>query len=626
MLNYNEEVVIDSLPLRIKNSFVEGITNKYFSENLIMLLLKTLMLLILISDDKVNGVNFKLIFYSVPPILVWTMVNSAFLSLGFFFKGSAQKWSFLGLNLFFTLIVIGDIWYLRSNSSFLNYYMFGMTNNLEDLGSSIFSMFRIVDIVFVIDLVVISFRNIKFSKTIKKYNTNIIGGLAILSISMIYIGYVHIKIDEKSLGYKYQSVFSNSCSPNQTMFNLSPIAYHIFDSFDSYSRSKPYVFDKTEKDSVKNTLKSLKENNEDNKYAGMMKGKNLLVIQWESLETFVINQNIDGQAITPTLNKLLNNSLYFDNFHEQTFNGTSSDSELITNTSTFPVREGSTFFRYPTNTYDYSLPNIFEELGYNTVVSHPDRGSFWNWLINLKSIGYDTLLDSTDYDTTEKINLGLSDKSYLKQFGDVLNSLKEPYLASTITLSSHLPFNMPEDAKMIKLPSNLEETKLGGYMQSINYTDKYLGELLKQLQANGTLDNTVIAIFGDHEGVHKYYADEIANTSGLEDWVKENNRKVPLFIYNKDLEKETFSMYAGQVDTLPTLAYLFGAPKEHYNTPLTLGRNLLNTNKSYVLLSNKQLLQDGLTEEEQINIKSLTDISDKMIRGNYYRNEAGMNE
>ena len=102
MLNYNEEVVIDSLPLRIKNSFVEGITNKYFLENLIMLLLKTLMLLILISDDKVNGVNFKLIFYSMPPILVWVMVNSAFLSLGFFFKGSAQKWSFLGINLFFT--------------------------------------------------------------------------------------------------------------------------------------------------------------------------------------------------------------------------------------------------------------------------------------------------------------------------------------------------------------------------------------------------------------------------------------------------------------------------------------------------------------------------------------------
>lgn len=108
--------------------------------------------------------------------------------------------------------------------------------------------------------------------------------------------------------------------------------------------------------------------------------------------------------------------------------------------------------------------------------------------------------------------------------------------------------------------------------------------------------------------------------------MKENNRKVPLVIYNKELEGKTFSMYGGQVDTLLTLAYLFGVSKEQYNTPLTLGRNLLNTNKSYVLLSNRELLQSGLTEKEQIKIKSLIDISDKMIRGNYYRNEAGMNE
>lgn len=185
---------------------------------------------------------------------------------------------------------------------------------------------------------------------------------------------------------------------------------------------------------------------------------------------------------------------------------------------------------------------------------------------------------------------------------------------------------MPQDEKVLKLPSNLEGTRIGGYMHSIYYTDKYLGEFLKQLQADGTLDNMVVAIYGDHEGVHKFYADEVASTSGLEDWMKENNRKVPLVIYNKELEGKTFSMYGGQVDTLPTLAYLFGVSKEQYNTPLTLGRNLLNTNKSYVLLSNRELLQSGLTEKEQIKIKSLIDISDKMIRGNYYRNEAGMNE
>lgn len=85
-------------------------------------------------------------------------------------------------------------------------------------------------------------------------------------------------------------------------------------------------------------------------------------------------------------------------------------------------------------------------------------------------------------------------------------------------------------------------------------------------------------------------------------------------------------MHGGQIDILPTLAYLFGAPKDEYSSPLTLGRNLLNTSKDYVILSTRTLLQNGLSEEDQKKVESLLDISDKMIRGNYYRNEAGINE
>lgn len=627
MLNYEEEIVIkEKLSLRIKEKFIEGVKNKDFLITLGTLLIKSLIFIMLISDDKANGVNFKQVFYSMPPFLVWITVNSAFLSLGLFFNEKVQKWAFWTLNLLFTLIVIGDMWYFRSNAVFLNYHMFKMTSNLDNLGSSIISMFRMVDILFIIDLVVIAFINIRFRNNYTKYKRNVIGGLAILIVSLIYLGYARVKIDIKNISFENQYVFVKSWAPNQTMSNLTPIGYHLFDAYNFYEQSKPYILEGEELENVKETLSSLKENNPDNEYSGMMKGKNLLLIQWESLETFIVNQKIDGQEITPNLNKLLNNSLYFDNFYEQTHNGTSSDAELITNTSAFPVREGATFFRYPSNTYDYSLPNIFENMGYTTLASHPDQGSYWNWLINLKLIGYDTTLDSTDYDTSDRINLGVSDKSYLKQFGDRLKELKDPFLAYTITLTSHSPFEMPSNEKELILPSNLEGTKLGGYFHSIHYTDKYLGKLLDDLSESGILDNTVVAIYGDHEGVHKFYDDEIANMKNLEPWMEENNRKIPFIIYNKDIEGKTFSMHGGQIDILPTLAYLFGAPKDEYSSPLTLGRNLLNTSKDYVILSTRTLLQNGLSEEDQKKVESLLDISDKMIRGNYYRNEAGINE
>lgn len=621
MLNYNETIIKERLTLKIKNRFIEGLKNKDFLMHLVAILLKTIFLIILISDDKANGINIKTLLFSVPPLGAWLTINAAFLSIGLFFKGKVQRWTFWTLNLLFTLLVIGDMWYFRSNAVFLNYHMFSMTSNLDNLGSSIISMVRLVDSIFLIDLIVIGVKNIKDRKNITKDNRNSLGAITILLVCFIYLGYLHIKIDKNNGGFEGQFLFRTSWVPNQTMANLTPIGYHIYDGYDYYKQSKPYVFEEEEKEQVISTLSSIKENNKDNKYAGLMKGKNLIIIQWESLETFAINKSIDGQEITPNINKLLKNSLYFDNFYEQTYSGTSSDAELLTNTSVFPVREGATFFRYPTNLYKNSLPNIFKDMGYNTIASHPDKGSYWNWLTNLKSIGYDECMDSTDYDTSDVINLGVSDESYLKQFGEVLKKQTGSFMAYTVTLSSHSPFDMPKELQNLSLPDNLEGTKLGGYFQSINYTDKYIGELIKELEKSGVLNDTVVAMYGDHEGVHKFYGDEIDSMTGLEPWMEQNNKKIPLIIYNKNIEGETLPVIGGQVDTLPTLAYLFGAPKDTYTSNLTLGRNLLNTNKNYALLSNNELIEEGLVEKEKENIKKLISISDKMIRGNYYKDE-----
>ncbi|MBD7911481.1 MULTISPECIES: LTA synthase family protein [Clostridium] len=626
MLNYKEEVIYRNIPTRIKDKFFEGIKNRDFLLTLVIILIKTLLFLALLSDDKANGIHLKSIFFSMPPLGAWLAINAAFVAIGLFFNGKVQKWSFWTLNLLFTILVIGDMWYYRSNSVFLNYHMFSMTSNLDNLGSSIVSMVRLVDGLFLIDLVIMAVKNIKNRKTYTKHSRNVIGALCILLVSFSFLTYLHIKLDRKAGGFEGQFLFRTSWSPNQTMGNLTPIGYHIYDGYDFYQQSKPYKFDSNEKEEVRNTLTSLKENKPDNEYAGMLKGKNLLVIQWESLENCVINQKVDGQEITPNVNKLLSNSLYFNNFYEQTYGGTSSDAELMTNTSVFPVREGATFFRYPTNTYKYSLPNIFKNMGYSTLASHPDKGSYWNWMTSLRSMGYEKLLDASDYDTSDVINLGVSDESYLKQFGEVIKKQKSPYMAYTITLTSHSPFDMPENDRYLKLPENLEGTKLGGYFQSINYTDRYIGKLLSDLEESGALDNTVVVMYGDHEGVHKFYGDEVSATKGLEPWMEKDDRKIPLIVYNKDIQGKTFSVKGGQVDTLPTVAYLFGAPKEQYSSNLTIGRNLLNTNKDYALLSNYDLKQDGLTPEEQEKVKSLIGISDKMIRGNYYRDEADLND
>lgn len=617
MLNYDLERAKVSMPLQVKRNFVLAIKNKDFLYNFIGILIKSVLFMLLISDDKANGINLRHVFWSIPPFVVWFAIISLYLSLGFFFKGKLQKWCFFTLNLIFTFIVIGDLWYFRSNSVFLNIHMFSMVSNLDNLGSSIISMIRAVDFLFLIDIMYIAYLNIKKRKTIV-FERNLIGGLALIMLCSTYLFYAHIKIDKLEKGFSNQMLFRRSWSVNQTISNITPIGYHIFDGIKSYVESKPYEFTEEEKVEINNVLNDIKEEPKTNEYKGMLKGKNLLLIQWESLETFVVNQKIDGQEITPNLNKLLNNSLYFSNFHEQTWNGTSSDAELIVNAGVLPVREGATFFRFPSNTYENSLPNIFKNLGYSTIASHPDKGSYWNWMANQKSIGYETIYDSTNYINDDNLNLGMSDKTYFKQFGEKLKEAKEPFLAYTITLSSHSPFIMPEDEQRLNLPSEYANSKLGGYFQSINYTDRYLGEFLKYLEEEGILENTAVVIYGDHEGVHKFYNDEIKGLKGTEEWMMENNEKVPFLIYNKDIEGKEFKTLSGQVDTIPTLAYLFGAEEKVWNNPLLLGRNLLTTEDSYVLLSNKTLLEEGLSEEKKEKIKKLTEISDKLIRGNCF--------
>ncbi|MDZ5001196.1 sulfatase-like hydrolase/transferase, partial [Clostridium perfringens] len=135
-----------------------------------------------------------------------------------------------------------------------------------------------------------------------------------------------------------------------------------------------------------------KENLPDNQYKGIFKDKNLLVIQVESLESFIIGKETNGQKITPVMDELIKTGLYFPNVYEQVNEGTSSDSDLMINTSMFPLRRGSTFFRYPSTNYN-SLPLLLEEDGYETIAIHPDKGSFWNYVNGLTGIGFKHFVD-----------------------------------------------------------------------------------------------------------------------------------------------------------------------------------------------------------------------------------------
>lgn len=476
------------------------------------------------------------------------------------------------------------------------------------------------DLLFFVDFIILIIAFIIFRKSFKNCKSNWKGTLIVLLVSICYIGYVPFNVNVlKRENVKNSYLFSNY-DPTNTVEYFSPIGYHIFDIYNVYKNSKPYKMTADDEAKIKEYYDFKNENLPDNEFKGMFKGKNLIVIQVESLEDFVINKKVDGQEITPNINKLLNNSIYLPNIFEQVNEGTSSDSDLMVNTSMLPLRQGSTFFRNPATTYN-SLPNILEKDGYSTIAIHSDKGSFWNYAQGLNGIGFDKFVDYYSFDRDENIGLGLSDGSYFRQIEPMIKELKQPFYAFTVTLTSHGPFDLPKEYRELKLSPELDDNVLGGYFQSIHYTDAKIGMFIESLKKDGLLDNTVIAIEGDHTGPHKYYNSKIESLSNPESWWLDNgNHTVPLIIYNPSIKTPVKDdVYGGQIDIMPTLLYLLGIDNNVYQNT-ALGRNLLNTKRSYAVLTDKTI-KGELTDKEKEIVGNVLDLSDKMIRADYFKDK-----
>lgn len=526
-------------------------------------------------------------------------------------------WYLIIFNILITVLIVGDLWYYRGFNSFLSLHVLDQATNLDNLSSDIVSMMRPIDLIFIIDLFIMTPIMIKFKDAYKKQRRRPLLFLTFTVLSVGIIALSHYKIDLVEKGQK-TILFRICWTPNQTMANLSPIGYHIYDSYNYWLDNKPFNLADEDKKDIEKWFKDKKENLPDNKYSGMFKGKNLIVLQVESLENFVINQKINNQEITPNLNKLLKNSLYFSDYHEQVYNGTSSDADLMTNTSVYPIRRGSTFFRYPNNSYN-SLPKLLEKQGYSTVGIHPDKGSYWNWMPALNSIGFQKTIDSTHFNMDETIGLGLSDGSYLRQVEPVIKEQKQPFYSFLVTLTSHGPFDLPKQYRELKLDEKLDETKMGGYLQSVNYVDKQIGILIDKLDRDGILDNTVLVIYGDHTGIHKYYEDEVAKITPQEDWWKGNNWRIPLIVYQKNAAGEEIKTIGGQVDLMPTIASLMGVNSEEFEDT-AMGRNLLNTKKNFTVLASGEYIGEKVSEDDTQHAVKGIEIADKIIRSNYFKN------
>ncbi len=341
----------------------------------------------------------------------------------------------------------------------------------------------------------------------------------------------------------------------------------------------------------------------ESRFFGLAMNKNVIVIQVEALQDFVINLQYNGQELTPNLNKLLQeDSIYFNRFYQQLGKGGTSDAEFVTQNSLYPSMDLPAYSKYQNNKF-MGLPMIMREKDYNTMAFHAYKPEFWNRQNIYPMLGYDRFINMHDFNPDETFGWGLSDKYFFRQSVQYLSTARQPFYSFLITLSSHHPYALPKKYKTVKLLPEHENTTLGRYIQAIHYTDEAIGLFIEELKKYGLYDNLIIAIYGDHRGIPNGVAENDRLMSELlgHEYTFDESLNVPLIIHIPGAGvNETNIMVGGQMDFLPTMMNLLGIKE---NRLKLFGQDLLNAESGFVA-SQSNMIKGSFIDDYKIFIMS----------------------
>lgn len=332
-------------------------------------------------------------------------------------------------------------------------------------------------------------------------------------------------------------------------------------------------------------LKTIEENvpkSSGTRYKGVAKGKNLILIQTESLNDFVIGAWYNGQEITPNLNRLLSeDTLYFNHFYSTTGVGNTCDAEFSALNGLYANEERECYRLYVDNTYN-GLPWLLRNEGYGAMAFHGYVKTFWNRNEAYKNQGFQHYYSEEELDVTEVSGFGLTDKEMFRQAVDILSAQSQPFFGFMITLTNHIPYELDSKLATLSLKEEDKGTTFGNYLQTVRYTDEAFGELISYLKEKDMYEDTMIVIYGDHQGmnletpaVKEKMSQFLGKTYDYDELLN-----VPFLIHLPGLgESRTIGTVGGQVDIMPTIANLMELDMEQ---PYVFGQDLLNATEGFV--------------------------------------------
>ena len=575
-----------------------------------------------------NGTNLYKVWNIIPNLFTITWA-CLFIGISLSLKSKIGKWVYLSVNILFLIMFLTNGIYYSTTHNFFDFILLESTSEgapymmdcIKNCNIWIYIWFVII-----IFTIYVGFRKIP-KKDNFNYKNVIIVVLVFLLIHLLLpnlYGSANSSL-EWNTWQNPRNIYKNFNDANKSMSITGLYEYTI--------RNFYITFLQTEEEETSEDYEFLMEafsvnNNEVNKYTGIFKNKNLIFVQLEGIDDWLLTEKD-----MPTLYGMLNNSFVFQN-HYSYYNGGGStfNSEFAVNTGFItPLSYTQNAYSFNKNSFPYSMANMFKNQDYVVNAFHMNSGEYYSRQTNYTNWGYDKyygLLDINDY----------KDKSYTLDrelindvtFQEKMFPKDSKFVDYLITYSNHLPFtNTKGVCKLLyDMEMDLDDTVDMGEESSSTFvqlteeecirkqaheTDYMMELLLKKLTELNLIDDTVIVVFTDHylyTVEDKTILDKYKNTS--------NNliNKTPFFIWQNNMKRTNIKEVTSQLNILPTTLNLFGI---NYNPNYYIGSDALSSNyKGIVFFSDYSWYDGNIYVDNGVIANNKSSSQEYLDEKNYY--------
>jgi phosphoglycerol transferase MdoB-like AlkP superfamily enzyme len=306
---------------------------------------------------------------------------------------------------------------------------------------------------------------------------------------------------------------------------------------------------------------------------------NVVFILIESMSASFMSEFGNQENITPFLDSIANQSLFFKNLYA-TGNRTVRGMEAIT--LSIPPTPGQSIVKRPNNANLYTISNVFKSKNYQCNFFYGGDGYFDNMNAFYGGNGFDiydrgrgSILSDAIKTTRHNINdnevtfenaWGICDEDIYNKMikvADEYHQKNKPFLNFVMTTSNHRPYTYPSNK--IDIPSGT------GRNGAVKYSDYALQQMFAKAKNKPWFKNTIFVFVADH----------CASSAG-KDEIDVKNYQIPAIIYGQNLiQPQKVTKLCSQIDVFPTL---FGQLHWSYTSNFYGTNVLANTYKERALM------------------------------------------